>query len=183
MIASWVGAVPSGVLPVASSLPSECLLRLDCERWRFCAAASSGSLGSMLRLRGTVFLTRGPGYAYGVLGLGIACGLRCFQTSSAASSRADSNTSLSTPTADPGSSGLAWGGGLASGRPTRSTVFSGEAGAVGSAGVERAVGVEGLASTGPETRAPVLVDHVLKCLGGGREPVGLAGRLERRSSR
>jgi hypothetical protein len=54
---------------------------------------------------------------------------------------------------------------------------------VGIAEVERAVGVDGLASPWAETRAPVLVDHVLKCLGGGREPVGLAGRLERRSSR
>jgi hypothetical protein len=119
----------------------------------------------------------------------VACGLRCLKTSSAASSRADSKTSFSTPTADPGSSSsVASGGGLASGRPTRSTVFSGEAGAVGSAevgsaGVERVVGVDGLASPWAETRAPVLVDHVLKCLGGGREPVGLAGRLERRSSR
>jgi hypothetical protein len=109
--------------------------------------------------------------------------LRCLKTSSAASSRADSKTSFSTPTADPGSSSVASGGGLASGRPTRSIVFSGEAGAVGIAEVERAVGVDGLASPWAETRAPVLVDHVLKYLGGGREPVGLAGRLERRSSR
>jgi hypothetical protein len=137
----------------------------------------------MLRLLGALFLTRGPGYAYGALGLGTAWGLRCFQTSSAASSRADSKTSSSTPTADPGSSGVAWVGGLASGRPTRSMLFSGEAVVVGSADVERAVGVDGLASTWAETRAPVLVDHVLKCLGGGREPVGRAGRLERRSSR
>jgi hypothetical protein len=60
-MASWVGAVPSGLLPVASSLPNECLLRFDWERWRCCAAASSGSLGSMLRLLGALFLGRNPG--------------------------------------------------------------------------------------------------------------------------
>jgi hypothetical protein len=32
-----------------------------------------------------------------------------------------------------------------------------------------------------DSRGPDLLDHVLKCAGGGRDPVGRAGRLVRRS--
>lgn len=80
------------LLPV--ELPNECLFRIfEFVRCRSCSASSGPTL--RLRVRCSFgrckFWRPGPGYAYGALGLfSGAFGLRCFQTISAASSRAAS---------------------------------------------------------------------------------------------
>lgn len=218
------------LLPV--ELPIECLFRiLEFARCRSCSVST---VGPTLRLRVRCSFGRcralrpGPGYAYGALGLfSGAFGLRCFQTISAASSRAASYSFSSSLMSilsmaarisldslrsifRRGSSRYStlclrsWEGvtdsrprggctraspALSTGEsestlelPRRSSCGVGATGGCASAFTSVSLAAWSEAIVGMSCiREFSLLDHVLKCAGGGREPVGRAGRLVRRS--
>src|SRR5690242_7689708 len=169
------------------SEPNECRLRIL--EWARCRSCSPSASGPTLRLRvrcsfGRCSVLRpGPGYAYGALGLlPGALGLRCFQTISAASSRAASysrssalSSSVST-TAPLSADASCLCGGCTSALPAVSPGCALEP--ASAVPLRCSASNDGMSCTS----APSRLDHVLKCAGGGRDPVGRDPRTERANS-